>query len=286
MTAAVRVAPLLLVAVALAAGAPQRIISTSPGITEILFALGVGKRVVGVTQYCSWPPEVKRIPKIGSWTTPNMEVILAARPDLIIVQRTAVHDSARFRALRLKTMEVQLDRIADIYSAIRIIGEETGVPQRARQLADSIQTELADIHSRVAARPPTSVMFVVGRTPGTLDGIIAVGSKSYLSEVVALAGGRNILGDSPVAYPKVLHEEILARNPEVIVDMGEHADAASLSAAQIASEVALWGRYAGISAVRNRRVHIVASEIYVVPGPRVVECAKSLARLLHPEVFR
>jgi iron complex transport system substrate-binding protein len=128
-------------------------------------------------------------------------------------------------------------------------------------------------------------MFVVGRTPGTLEGIIAVGGKSYLSEVLALAGGRNILEDSPVAYPKVLHEEILARNPQVIVDMGEHADAASLSAAQIASEVALWGRYAGISAVRDRRVHIVASEIYVVPGPRVVECAKSLARLLHPEVF-
>jgi iron complex transport system substrate-binding protein len=103
---------------------------------------------------------------------------------------------------------------------------------------------------------------------------------------MTLAGGRNILSDSRVAYPKVLHEEILARNPDVIIDMGEHADAAALTPRQVASEIALWGRYPTIDAVRNRRVHIVASEIFVVPGPRVAECARSLARLLHPEVFR
>jgi iron complex transport system substrate-binding protein len=261
-------------------------ISTSPGITEILFALGLGSRVVGVTQYCAYPPEVKKIPKIGSWTTPNLEVILAARPDLIIVQRTAVHDGTRLRALKLKTLEVHLDEIADIYSAIEAIGAETGVAERAHQLTASIRKQLAEIQARVAGRPPTPVMFVVGRNPGALEGIIAVGSKSYLSQVLTLAGGRNILADSPVAYPKVLHEEILARNPDVIIDMGEHADAAALSPQQIASEIALWGRYQTIGAVRNRRVHIVASEMYVVPGPRVVDCARSLARLLHPEVFR
>jgi iron complex transport system substrate-binding protein len=281
-----RLAALLLAIGAVAGAAPQRIISTSPGITEILFALGLGPRVVGVTQYCAYPPEVKKIPKIGSWTTPNLEVVLASRPDLIIIQRTAVHDSGRFQALKLKTLEVHLDQIADIYSAIEAIGTEGGVPERARQLAVSIRKQLGDIQARVSGRPRTPVMFVVGRNPGALEGIIAVGAKSYLSEVMALAGGRNIFADSPVAYPKVLHEEILARNPEVILDMGEHADAAALTSAQIASEIALWARYGTISAVRNRRVHIVASEMYVVPGPRVVDCARSLARLLHPEAFR
>jgi iron complex transport system substrate-binding protein len=181
---------------------------------------------------------------------------------------------------------VHLDQIADIYSAIETIGTEGGVPERARQLASSIRKQLADIQARVAGRSPTPVMFVVGRNPGALEGIIAVGGKSYLSEVMTLAGGRNILADSPVAYPKVLHEEILARNPDVILDMGEHADAAALTPAQIASEVALWNRYPTLNAVRNRRVHIVASEMYVVPGPRAVDCARSLARLLHPGVFR
>lgn len=281
-----RIAALLLVLASIGRAAPQRIISTSPGITEILFALGLGSRVVGVTQYCAYPPEVKKIPKIGSWTTPNLEVILAARPDLIVVQKTAVHDATRFASLKLKTLEVHLDQIPDIYAAIAAIGAEGGVPDRARQLADSIRKELANIQARVAGRRPTPVMFVVGRNPGALEGIIAVGGKSYLSEVMSLAGGRNILADSPVAYPKVLHEEILARNPDVILDMGEHADAASLSPAQIASEVALWGRYQTVNAVRNHRVHIVASEMYVVPGPRVVDCARSLARFLHPEVFR
>jgi iron complex transport system substrate-binding protein len=282
----IRVMAALLAAATLAGAAPQRIISTSPGITEILFALGAGARVAGVTDYCKYPPEAGKIPKIGSWASPNMEVILATRPDLVVVQKTAVHDAARFRAAGLHTLEVHLDRIADIYSAIAAIGAEAGVPERARQLSGSIRKQLAEVQSRVAGRPPASVMFVVGRTPGSLEGIVAVGSTSYLSEVMTLAGGRNILSDSRVAYPKVLHEEILARNPDVIIDMGEHADAAALTPRQVASEIALWGRYPTIDAVRNRRVHIVASEIFVVPGPRVAECARSLARLLHPEVFR
>jgi iron complex transport system substrate-binding protein len=268
------------------AEAPQRIISTSPGVTEILFALGLGERVVGVTQYCSWPPEVARIPKIGTWTTPNMEAIVAARPDLIVVQRTAVHTTGRFEALTLRTLDVNLDRIPDIYETIDKIGTAAGVPARATALNASIRRGLSEIRDRVAPRPPTPVMFVVGRNPGSLEGMIAVGGDSYISEVMTVAGGRNILADSPVAYPKVLHEEIIARDPHVIVDMGEHADARALPPDLVRHERALWSRLSTVRAVRDNRVHIVSSSVYVVPGPRVVECARQFARFLHPEVFR
>lgn len=266
--------------------APSRIISTAPGITEILFALGLGDRVVGVTEYCSYPPEVKKLPKIGSFVTPNMEVIVSLRPDIIFVQRTAIHDAAKFAPLRLKTTEVQLERVPDIYAAIHTIGNAAGVPERARTLVQSIQKQLDDIRKRVAGRPKTAAMFVVGRVPGKLEGIIAAGGQSYISEMIEVAGGRNILADSKVAYPKLLHEELLARKPDVIIDMGEHADASSLTAAQISSEIALYKRYPTIPAVRNNRIHIVSSSAYVVPGPRVVECARRIAALLHPEAFR
>ncbi|MDZ4797300.1 MAG: helical backbone metal receptor [Bryobacteraceae bacterium] len=269
-----------------AADAPRRIISTSPGITEILFGLGLGDRVKGVTNYCKYPPEVTKLPKVGTWVTPNMEVILSLKPDLIVVQRTNVHDAARFQTVKLKTLEVHLDVVADIEGTIDVIGNAAGVPERARALNAKIRKGLAEIQSKVAAASRTRVLFVVGRNPGTLDGMIAVGPKSYLDEVVAIAGGRNILSDAKVPYVKVLHEEIVARNPQVIVDIGEHADAASITPEQARREVALWSRYPTLAAVRDKRIHIVASELFVVPGPRVLECAQRLAALLHPELFR
>jgi iron complex transport system substrate-binding protein len=281
-----RHALLFLVCVAAAQAAPQRIVSTAPGITEILFALGVGNRVVGVTEYCVYPPEVKKLPKIGSFVSPSMEVIVSLRPDIIFVQRTAIQDAAKFVPLRLQTAEVELERIPDIYAAIQTIGNAAGVPDKARTLVQNIQKQLAEIRKRVEGRPKTPAMFIVGRIPGKLEGIIAAGGKSYISEMIEVAGGRNIFADSRVSYPKVLHEELLARNPQVIIDMGEHADASSLSAAQIASETALYNRYPSIAAVKDKRVHIVSSSAYVVPGPRVVECARRIAGFLHPEAFR
>jgi iron complex transport system substrate-binding protein len=128
-------------------------------------------------------------------------------------------------------------------------------------------------------------MFIVGRTPGALEGLIAAGNRSYLTEVMTIAGGRNIFEDSAVAYPKIVHEEILAREPEVIIDMGEHPDAVGLTEAQKASEVALWSKYPSLPAVKNHRVHIVASDLYIHPGPRVIDLARELAHLFHPELY-
>ena len=265
---------------------PARIISTGPGITEILFALGLGNRVVGVTDYCKYPAEATKLPRIGSWTSTRMESVAALRPDLIIVQRTAVFNSAPFRQIGLRTMEIRLDRIADIYTTIEAIGKAAGVENRAKALRDSIRAELEAVQRRVSSRPRTRIMFVVGRMPGALEGIIAAGGESYLSEVMQLGGGENIFADARVGYPKVLHEEIIARNPAVILDMGEHADATTLSPQQLRKEVALWSKFHTVAAVRDGRVHPVSSAVYVVPGPRVVECAKQFARFLHPELFR
>jgi iron complex transport system substrate-binding protein len=126
-------------------------------------------------------------------------------------------------------------------------------------------------------------MFVVGRTPGALEGIVAVGRSSYLNEVIEAAGGENIFRDSVAAYPKVPLEEILARDPEVIVDMGEMAQTGDVTEARKQSVVALWQRYGMLQAVKRARVFAVASDIFVVPGPRVIEAVRAFARMLHPE---
>jgi iron complex transport system substrate-binding protein len=265
---------------------PMRIISTAPGITEILFALGLGDRVVGATEYCVYPEAAKRVPRTGTWMSPNMEAILSARPDLVIVQRTAIHDSKKFEAMKLRTFEVQLLTVQDIFDSITSIGGVVGVQAAAAQLRQRLEQELQQVRSKVSTLPKVTAMFLVGRSPGALEGMVAVGSHSYQSEVLELAGGRNIFADSPVPYPKVLHEEILARNPTVIMDMGEHADAAQLTETQINAEKSLWRRFPNLSAVKNNRVYPISSGVFVVPGPRVVELARQFARMLHPEHFR
>jgi iron complex transport system substrate-binding protein len=265
---------------------PKRIISTAPGITEILFALGLGDRIVGATEYCVFPEAAKKIARTGTWMSPNMEAILKARPDLVIVQRTAIHDSKKFNALKLRTFEVQLLTVDDIFTTIRAIGEVVEERGQAAQLNDRLQRELEQVRLRVSSLPKVSAMFIVGRSPGALEGMVAVGRDSYQGKVLEMAGGRNIFADSPVPYPKVLHEEILARNPQVIIDMGEHADAATLTDKQIRAEIALWRRFPNVRAVRDNRVYPISSGIFVVPGPRVAELARQFARMLHPEQFR
>jgi iron complex transport system substrate-binding protein len=268
------------------AAQPQRIVSTGPSITEILFALGLGSKVVGVTQYCTFPVEAQKIRKIGTWMTPNMEAILEARPDLVIVQKTGIHDDSRYKAMSLNSMMVRLDSVSDILQATETIGAVTGTQARASQLAGEIRRELESVKQLVKGKRPARALFVVGRTPGALEGLIVVGKGSYISGVIEYSGGKNIFEDSVVAYPKILHEAILSRDPEVIIDMGEHPDASPITDAQKQREIALWRKYPSLSAVRNNRVNIVSSDLFVHPGPRVVDLARVMAKLFHPELFR
>ena len=264
---------------------PRRIVSTAPSITETLFALGVGDRVVGVTNYCHYPAAAAKIAKIGTYMQPNLEVILALKPDLIITQKTAIHSKSRFEPYHLNVVEVTQNSIAEIQTAILSIGAATGSADRARALNESITKELAAVRQRALTKPAVSVVFVVGRTPGALDGMVAVGSHNYLTEVIELAGGRNIFDDAKPSYAKISAEEILARSPRVILDMGDMSDPTGVTEEHKRAVVKLWDRYPNVAAVRDHRVHAIASDIFVVPGPRVIELARALAQLLHPEIF-
>jgi iron complex transport system substrate-binding protein len=262
----------------------RRIVSTAPSVTEILFALGLGDRVVGVSTFCRYPPEAANRPKVGTFINPNLEPILALRPDLVIVIKNPIRLAERLVALNVRVLETDQDSLAGIETSIRRIGVACGVQERAAALDASLRGGFDEVRRAVAGRPRRKLAFLVGRSPGELQGMVAVGRGSYLNELIELAGGVNVFADAPVPYPKVSLEEILARDPDVIVDMGEMADTAGVTEAQKRAVVALWGRYPALAAVRAGRVHAVADDIFVVPGPRVTEAARALARLLHPEV--
>jgi iron complex transport system substrate-binding protein len=263
--------------------APGRIVSTAPAATEILFALGLGDKVVGVTQYCNYPVEAQKKPRIGTFLQPNLEIILSLRPDLVVIQKNPIRLSEKLQGMGLKTIEVDHPAVADIYDSIRRIGAATGVPERAAALDARMRADLETIRRKTANRPARRVMFIVGRNPNSIEGLVAVGRNSYLNELMALAGGRNIFANAGAAYPKVGIEEILARDPEVIIDMGDMAQTVGVTEAHKRSVVALWSKYPMISAVRQRHVFAVASDIFVVPGPRIVDAAREFARMLHPE---
>ncbi len=276
-----------LLAVTVSAAQPKRIVSAAPSITEMLFAIGAGDRVVGVTNYCHFPPEAVRLTKVGGYSRPNLEAVAALRPDLVILQKSPGNLAAGIEQLGIRTLELDHNDVAGVYRSIQKLGAATGNETRAAALIKRIRAELDAIGKAAARMPRRRVTFIVGRTPGAIEGLTAVGGgTSYLHQLLSLAGGDNIFAASPVPYPRVSLEEIFARDPEVIIDMGTMAQTTGVTAAQKKAVVALWGRYSTLTAVREHSVYAVASDIFVVPGPRMVDAAREFLRVIHPEVKR
>lgn len=268
-----------------AGGGARRIVSTAPSVTEMLFALGLGDRVVGVSTFCHYPAEAAKRPKVGTFLNPAVEPILALRPDLVILIKNPTPLAERLGSLNVRVLEVDPTSLVEIETAIRRIGDAAGVPDRAGALIRDMQAVLDEIRHRVEGREKRRMAFIVGRSPGELQGMVAVGSGSYLTELIELAGGENVFADAPLPYPKVSLEEMLSRNPDVIVDMGEMAETKGVTEAQKRAVVELWRRYPALAAARTGRVFAVADDIFVVPGPRVVDAARAFGRFLHPEAM-
>lgn len=266
----------ILLLMACAAAAQQRIVSTAPAITETLFALGLGSRVVAVSTYCHYPAEVASRPKIGTYLQPNIEAIVRLKPDLVIVEHMAPATVALLKSSGAAVAEVTTGDLETNLRMMEQIARATGSPAAGTKLRGAVEGELNRIRQRTAARAKRRVLFVVGRTPGRLEGIVAVGKGSYLNELLAVAGGANLLGGSAISYPKISLEAIIRMKPDVIIDMGEMAETTGVTEEQKRTVVDLWRKQPGIAA----RVHAVASDIFVVPGPRMAEAAREFERLI------
>lgn len=276
-----RALTLLLAVWAALAAPPQRIVSTAPSLTETLFALGLGGRVAGVTEFCRYPPEAAAKPKIGTFIDPNFERILALKPDLVLVVRNPVQLAEKLRRLGLNAVEVPQDTVAEILASIGQIGRLTGAEAQARALAARIEADLAAVRRRAAGLPRRRVLFLVGRSPGTLQGMVGAGPGTFLDELMRLAGGDNVLARSPVAYPRLSVEQILAADPDVILDMGDFAHQEGKPMESEAQFRRLWASYPMLRAVRQGSVKQVASEVMIRPGPRVNEAARRFLELIH-----
>lgn len=257
---------------------PHRIISLSPALTECLFALGLEDRVVGVSQYTTWPPAAAKLPRVGGWLNPNFERIIALRPDMIIFQ-------GRFEKLReftakwhLASESFPMTRVPDVLDAIESMGRTAGVPARGRLVAARIRLQLAEVRAAVEGRPRPKVFLLIGREKGSLRQLYTIGGKTFVSDLIEIAGGRNIFADLTQPYPTISKEALVERKPDIIIEV---LSGASLTVARRAELLAQW-KALPVPAAPNR-VYFLTEDFLLLPGPRIGLTARVLAKAIHPE---
>jgi len=271
----------------LRAAGPVRMVSTSPSITETLFALGLGDRVVGVSTYCRFPPQAAALPKVGSFLKPDAELIAGLRPDLVIVHEVGNGLDRRLASLRIPFIIVERGSLASVYSSIRQIAAAAGVPDRAEALIGDIQRQLDTIRRAGSARPRRRVLFIIGRSPGRLADLVAVGPGSYINELIEIAGATNVMAIAgQPEYVRISMETVLRLDPDVIIDTVDMGDTGAERRQRQPINARLWRAYGMLTAVKTRQVHAATTDALVVPGPRVVDAAQWVASLLQQESAR
>ena len=251
---------------------PRRIVSLNPATTELFFALGAGDRLVGRTHFDAYPPAAVAIPDLGNGMQPNVESVLGARPDLVVLYASNVNRDAasRLHAARVPTLTLHSDHIADFRRTVEIFGRILGDTVAARVLIDSVDRTLTRVKTATQGAPKPTVFWKAWDSP-----VIAIGGGSFLSELVDIAGGRNIYGDDPRSAFDVTIEDVVRRNPDVVLGGPE-------SAARMKATPA----WRALQAVREGRVLVVDTILVGRPGVRLGEAAVSIARLLHPDLVR
>jgi iron complex transport system substrate-binding protein len=258
----------------------RRIVCMSPAIAEIVFAIGAGQRVVGVSEHTAWPPAATKVPTCGGFFDPNFERMLSLKPDLIIdqgeaadIQKFADSNGIQLELVTLATLEA-------ILSDTERLGDLLQVGPQAQRVVADMRRRLDAVRARVRGLPVVSVLLVTGHDEGSLRNTYTVGPHTFLSELIEVAGGHNAFADLPVEYGAVNREAVIARRPDVIVELrGMGRDAARTEA----DVRRLWATLGTLPAVQNGRVYVVDSTYAMIPGPRVVELAEEFAGLFHPE---
>lgn len=264
-------------------GAPQRIVSMAPSTTEVLFALGLGDRVVGVTRYCEYPPEAQKKAHVGGFIDPNYEAIVALKPDLVVLLPVHGETSLRVRDLGLNTLIVDHRTLEGILDSIRVIGDACDASRQADEI-------LADIHARMERvmrmtrdlnRP--KVLISAGRSIGSglLEEVYVAGKRQWYDDIITMAGGDNAYEDETVQFPSLSAEGLLRLNPDVIIEMAPNLDQRRTSKEDVIKE---WSSLNNVKAVSAGAINILTGDYVTIPGPRFVQTLEDLAQAIHPEL--
>ena len=269
----------LLVAVGAAQNQPRRIISLVPNVTEILFAIGAGPQVVAVSNYDVEPPEVRSLPTVGALVDPDTEKIISLRPDLVITYGSQTDLQEQLKRASIPFFDYRHGGLDHIMVTMRALGARTGHADQADQVARGLEEAINAARTRVAGKPRPRTLLVFGREPGSLRNIYASAGRGFLHDMLVVAGGEDVLNDIDRESALVSTEMILARKPDVILELNA---ATRLNEADLKAVVDPWMTLTAVPAVRNKRVIVLNGPGLTVPGPRVVEGIEKMIRALHP----
>jgi iron complex transport system substrate-binding protein len=258
---------------------PARIVSLVPSVTEIVFSLGAQDRLVGRTDFCDYPPAVRNKPSVGGMVNPNLETLVALKPDLVIGTDEGNREETfrQLERLRIPTYLVHANRIAETVDLIARVGELTGHRADVPRLTGEMLGRVEAVRRAVAPFPRPRVLYVLWPDP-----LIVPGRASILTELIEIAGGVSITAGDADTYPRFSLEAAVTRAPEVII-LADHSTGAS-TAGRAAPEK--WQRLVSVPAIRAGRLHSADLSILHRYGPRVPDGLETLARMIHPEAFR
>ena len=262
---------------------PERIVSLIPAVTEMIYAMGDGSRIAAVSNYDHFPADVARLPRVGGLLDPSVERILAIKPDLVIVYATQRELIERLDRAGIPYFSYQHKALPDIMTTIRAIGARIGSSAQADSVASGMERSLGEIRAKAASLSRPATLLVFERDPASLRNVFASGGYGFLHDMLEIAGGRNVFADVKKQAVQASTEMLIASKPEVIIEL-LYGD--SLKNANIATELRAWDVLASVPAVRTHRVLALTGDEFVVPGPRVVDATRKLARAIHPDVFR
>jgi iron complex transport system substrate-binding protein len=260
---------------------PRRVVSLIPATTEMIFAMGAGSRLIAVSSYDKYPPEATKLPRVGALLDPDTERILSLHPDLVIVYGTQTELKRSLDRATIPYYSYEHRAMPDVMATVRAVGARIGYADQANKLASSMEQELAAVRTAVAGRPRPRTLLVFERDRTTLQNIYASGGYGFLADLLDVAGGDNIFADVKQQSVQAGTEQILARRPDVIVELKYGESAKNVDPSR---DLRAWDSLGSVPAVRTKRIVILVGDQYVVPGPRIVQAARELGKALHPDV--
>lgn len=259
---------------------PHRIVSLSPDLTEMLYGVGAFSRVVGVSNYETYPPEAAKLPSLGQLHNPDLEKLAALRPDLVVINNAqAAFFEDTLKQLGLKVLQTSNRSIQEIYAAMIAIGHATGNDSQAAKLAAATREGLDRVARKTSGHPKPRVVLIVNRTPGTLRDLTTATPGSFLAELVEIAGGHIVVPPAKSGYAKLPKEDLLAINPDIILDF-IHGPQSRFAGDPIES----WREMPELKAVRAHRIHGVNEDFVPHASQRITQTAALFAKLIHPEI--
>jgi iron complex transport system substrate-binding protein len=259
----------------------RRIVCAAPSVTEIVFALGLGKKVVGISDFSTFPSEARTVTHIGGLINPNKEKITSLQPDLLIIQGQN-ESLARFcEEHQVRFLSIEINSLEDIWTAIHTIGQTLRAEEKASTLIQKIKDDLQDIKGRIQNRPLKKVFLTLGHTPGDLTGLMTSGPGTFLNELVLVAGGKNIFSDASGLYPQISKESLVKRQPEIILEVipgGIPEEKLKLLKKD-------WSQLPMLPAVKSGNIHFLFEDFLLIPGVRIAQTVRRFAEIFHPEAF-